>query len=162
MSIVLLEHPRPRTPERYESVVNTPLSACLMTGYIASTLMSGNHDVEIVDANLHQWSFNKTIQELSRKSFKLLGVHLVYLWEYTEDIFQALQDLKKAVPDIHINLYGHFPAFAFRELLSENPFVDSITIGEPENTLLELANTVVHNNGSSALYTIDGLAFNAS
>ncbi|HJO56108.1 MAG TPA: hypothetical protein QF423_05495, partial [Candidatus Scalindua sp.] len=80
MSIVLLEHPRPRSPERYESVVNTPLSACLMTGYIASTLMSRHHDVTVVDANLYEWSFDKTVNELSKKSFKLLGVHIVYLW----------------------------------------------------------------------------------
>lgn len=162
MSIVLLEHPRPRTPERYESVVNTPLSACLMTGYIASTLMSRHLDVEIVDANLYEWSFNKTIQELEKKSFKLLGVHLVYLWEHTGDILETLLSLKNKVPDIHINLYGHFPTFAFRDLLTENPFVDSITIGEPEGTFLELADAIVHNKDNSALYTIDGLAFIAS
>jgi radical SAM superfamily enzyme YgiQ (UPF0313 family) len=162
MSIVLLEHPRPRSPERYETVVNTPLSACLMTGYIASTLMSRHHDVAVVDANLYEWSFNKTVQELEKKSFKLLGVHLVYLWEHTSDIFEALSTLKSKIPEIHINLYGHFPTFAFKDLLTENPFIDSITIGEPEETFLELADAVVNNRGNSALYTIDGLAFNAS
>ncbi len=162
MSIVLLEHPRPRTPERYESVVNTPLSACLMTGYIASTLMSGNHDIEVVDANLYEWSFKKTVRELRKKSFKLLGVHLVYLWEHTGDIFEALLGLKKISPDIHINLYGHFPTFAFKELLSEYPFVGSITIGEPESTFLGLADAVVNGKGHSALFTIDGLVFNPS
>ena len=162
MSIVLLEHPRPRSPERYESVVNTPLSACLMTGYIASTLMSRHHDVTVVDANLYEWSFNKTVKELKKKSFKLLGVHLVYLWEYTSDILEALSTLKSNVPDIHINLYGHFPTFAFKDLLTENPFVDSITIGEPEGTFLELADAVINNKATSALCTIDGLAYNAS
>ncbi len=162
MSIVLLEHPRPRSPERYESVVNTPLSACLMTGYIASMLMSEHHDVAVVDANLYGWSFDKTVQELKGKSFKLLGVHLVYLWEYTGDIFEALLSIKKNSPDIHINLYGHFPTFAFREILTEYPFVDSITIGEPESTFLELADKVVHDKDNSALCTIDGLAFNSS
>ena len=162
MSIVLLEHPRPRSPERYESVVNTPLSACLMTGYIASTLMSRHHDVTVVDANLYEWSFNKTVQELKKKSFRLLGVHLVYLWEYTSDIFEALSTLKKNIPDVHINLYGHFPTFAFKDLLTEHPFIDSITIGEPEGTFLELADAVVNNRGNSTLCTIDGLAFNAS
>ncbi|KHE92545.1 MAG: B12-binding domain-containing radical SAM protein [Candidatus Scalindua rubra] len=162
MSIVLLEHPRPRSPERYESVVNTPLSACLMTGYIASTLMSRHLDVAVVDANLYQWSFDRAIQELRGKSFKLLGVHLVYLWEYTSDIFKTLATLKKNIPDIHINLYGHFPTFAFKDLLIEHSFIDSITIGEPERTFLELADTVVNNKGNSDLYTIDGLAFHAS
>jgi radical SAM superfamily enzyme YgiQ (UPF0313 family) len=162
MSIVLLEHPRPRSPERYESVVNTPLSACLMTGYIASSLMSSHHDVEVIDANLYGWSFNETVQKLSKKSFKLLGVHLVYLWEHTSDIFEALSTLKNNHPDAHVNLYGHFPTFAFKDLLTENPFIDSITIGEPESTFFALADTVVNNKGNSSLYSIDGLAFHAS
>ena len=68
--------------------------------------------------------------------------------------------LKKKIPDIHINLYGHFPTFAFKDLLTEYPFIDSITIGEPEGTFLELADTVVNNRGNSALSAIDGLAFN--
>ena len=160
MSIILLEHPRPRTPERYESVVNTPLSSCLMTGYIASTLKSNHHDVDIVDANLYGWSFNETIQELKKKRFKLLGVHLVYLWENTEDVFEMLISLRKSIPDAHINLYGHFPTFTFRELLTNYPSVDSVTIGEPEATFLELADAVINNKDTSALYTIDGLVFN--
>ena len=162
MSIVLLEHPRPRSPERYESVVNTPLSACLMTGYIASTLMSRHHNVAVVDANLYEWSFDRTVQELKEKSFKLLGVHLVYLWEYSSDILDALSCIKKSNPDIHINLYGHFPTFAFKDLLTEYPFIDSVTIGEPEGTFLELADAVINNSANSDLSTIDGLAFNGS
>ncbi|GAX59524.1 Fe-S oxidoreductase [Candidatus Scalindua japonica] len=162
MSIVLLEHPRPRPPERYESVVNTPLSACLMTGYIASTLISRHLEVNVVDANLNEWSFAKMIQELEKRSFKLLGVHFVYLWEYTGDMFKALLSLKKKLPDIHINLYGHFPTFASGDLLAENPFVDSITIGEPEGAFLELAESIVNNKGHSALLAINGLAFNAA
>lgn len=161
MSIVLLEHPRPRTPERYESVVNTPLSACLMTGYIASTLKSNDYNVNIVDANLYGWSFNETIQELKNRKLKLIGVHLVYLWENTEDVFEMLISLRKSLPDAHINLYGHFPTFTFRELLTNYPFVDSVTIGEPEATFLELADAVINDKDISSLYTIDGLAFSA-
>ena len=162
MSIVLLEHPRPRSPEKYESVVNTPLSACLMTGYIASALLSRQHKVAVVDANLYEWSFDKTVNEVSKKSFKLLGVHLVYLWEYTSDILETISTLKNNHPGVHINLYGHFPTFAFKDLLTEYPFIDSVTIGEPEETFLELADAVVNNKGNSALSSIDGLAFNAS
>ncbi len=161
MSIILLEHPRPRTPNKYESVVNTPLSSCLMTGYVASTLKSNNHDVDIVDANLYGWSFNETIQELKKRNFKLLGVHLVYLWENTEDVFEMLLSLRKSIPDAHINLYGHLPTFASRELLANYPFVDSVTIGEPETTFLELSDTVINNKDTSALYTINGLALNS-
>ncbi|MFQ5686656.1 MAG: B12-binding domain-containing radical SAM protein [Candidatus Scalindua sp.] len=162
MSIILLEHPRPRTPDRCESVVNTPLSSCLMTGYVMSTLRSNNHSVDIVDANLYGWTFDKTIQELKKKSFKLLGVHLVYLWENTDDVFEMLLHLRKSTPDAHINLYGHLPTFAPRELLANYSFVDSVTIGEPEITFLELSNTIINNKDTSTLYTINGLAFNCT
>ncbi len=161
MSIFLLEHPRPRTPDRYESVVNTPLSSCLMTGYVASTLKSNNYDVNIVDANLYGWSFNETIQELKKRDFILLGVHLVYLWENTEDVFEMLLNLRKSIPDAHINLYGHFPTFAYKELLANYPFVDSVIIGEPETTFLELSDAVTNNKNISALCTINGLALNS-
>jgi radical SAM superfamily enzyme YgiQ (UPF0313 family) len=116
--------------------------------------------VDIVDANLYGWTFNKTIQELRKKSFKLLGVHLVYLWENTASVLEMLMDLRRSVPDAHINLYGHFPTFASRELLTNHPFVDSVTIGEPEATFLELSAAVTNNKDTSALYTIDGIAFN--
>ena len=162
MSIILLEHPRPRPPERYESVVNTPLSSCLMTGYIASTLKSNHHDVEIVDANLNGWTFQETVQELKNRSVKLIGVHLVYLWENTDGVFNMLLDLRKSGHTAHISLYGHFPTFAFSELLPKNTFVDSVIVGEPEITFLELADTVVNGKDHSVLFTIDGLAFNAS
>ncbi len=161
MSIILLEHPRPRPPERYESVVNTPLSACLMTGHIASMLKSHQYNVDVVDANLHGWSFKKTVKELGKRSIEILGVHLVYLWENTEDVFDAILNLRKSFHNTHINLYGHFPTFAFRELLIEYPFVDSIILGEPETTFLELTDTVINDVGTSNIYTIDGLAFNS-
>ncbi len=161
MSIILLEHPRPRPTERYESVVNTPLSSCLITGYIASILKSNQYDVEVVDANLHGWSFKKTVQGISKKSTKLLGVHFVYLWENTEEVLEAILSIRKECRNAHINLYGHFPTFAFRELLIEYPFVDSITFGEPESTFLELADAVIDNKDISMYYTIDGLAFNS-
>jgi len=161
MSIILLEHPRPKNPKTFEDVVNTPLSSCLMTGYIASVLKSKNLDVEIVDANLYGWSFYKTVQELKKKNIKLLGIHLVYLWDNTEDVFEVIKELRRNGVNAHINLYGHFPTFAFEEILSNYSFVDSITIGEPEYTFLELAEAVINNKDSSALFSINGLAFNS-
>ena len=131
-----------------------------MTGSVASVLKSKNLDVEVVDANLYRWSFYKTVQELKKKSIKLLGVHLVYLWDKTEDVFEMFKELRREGVNAHINLYGHFPTFAFEEILSGYSFVDSITIGEPEYTFLELAEAVTNSNGNSSLHSIDGLAFN--
>ncbi len=161
MSIVLLEHPRPKNQQKFADVVNTPLSSCLMTGYVASVLKANNFKTDVVDANLLGWSFPKTVQELQRRNFKLLGVHLVYLWEQTEEVFEMLSNLRKEGVDAHINLYGHFPTFAYRDILLNYPFVDSITIGEPEITMQELANTVVTCKGTPKLNAIDGLAFHS-
>ena len=71
MSVILLEPPRPQNPDRFEDVVNAPLSACLFTGYIASVLRENKIDVEIINAHLYDWSIEETITYLSRKSFLL-------------------------------------------------------------------------------------------
>ncbi len=162
MSIILLEHPRPANRERFADVVNAPLSSCLMTGYIASALKAKNYNTEVVDANVAGWSFSKTIQELKSRNFLLLGVHLVYLWEKTEEVFEMLSNLRKEGAHAHINLYGHFPTFTYREILSNFPYIDSITIGEPENTIEDLAKAVITYNGIPDLYTISGIAFHSS
>ncbi|GJQ60605.1 MAG: radical SAM protein [Candidatus Scalindua sp. AMX11] len=159
MSIVLLEHPRPKNHKRFADVVNTPLSSCLMTGYIASVLKTNDINTEVVDANLLGWSFSKTIQELKTRKFRLLGVHLVYLWEKTEEVFEMLADLRKEGVHAHINLFGHFPTFAYRDILLNYPFVDSITVGEPEVTIQELSKAIITCQGKPDLRTIDGLAF---
>jgi radical SAM superfamily enzyme YgiQ (UPF0313 family) len=73
----------------------------------------------------------------------LLGVHLVYLWDKTEEVFNLLSQIKSRNKQIHINLYGYYPTFAFREILQRYPFVDSITLGEPEYPFLELAEAII-------------------
>lgn len=139
MSVILLEPPRPRNPKRFEEVVNAPLSASLFTGYIASVLRENNIKVEIADAHLYDWSIEQTIIHLTNKSFQLLCVHAVYLWEKTQDIFDMLSNLRSRGVTAHINLYGYYPTFAYEKILVQFSFVDSVTIGEPEFTTLDLA-----------------------
>ncbi|MBI4007930.1 MAG: B12-binding domain-containing radical SAM protein, partial [Planctomycetes bacterium] len=157
MRVILLEHPRPLDPERFQDVVNAPLSACLTTGYIASVLHANKIQVEIVDANLYGWSAEKTITELCKKSFDLLGVHTVYLWDNTKSVFDMLLRLREHGIKAHINLYGFYPTFAYERILLEYPFIDSVTIGEPELTFLELAQKMTAGL-KNPQYNTDGLA----
>jgi radical SAM superfamily enzyme YgiQ (UPF0313 family) len=157
--IALLEHPRPVNPERAEDVVNSPLSACLMTSYIASVLESHDIKAEIFDANLSGWSAGDTIEKLRDSSFKLIGVRLVYLWEKMDEVFRMLGELHNAGVKSHINLYGHYPTFAYRSILGRFPFIDSVTIGEPEYAFLELSKNIINNEQNSRLLPVDGLAF---
>ncbi|MFN3467415.1 MAG: B12-binding domain-containing radical SAM protein, partial [Candidatus Brocadiales bacterium] len=94
----------------------------------------------------------------SELGLPLLGVHLVYLWEKTEEVFGPLSKIKSHNPRIHVNLYGYYPTFNYREILQRFPFVDSVTLGEPEYPFLRLAQQVgaIH---ELPLQHIKGLAF---
>jgi len=147
LSIVLLEPPRPSNPERFEDVVNAPLSACLFTGYIVSVLREHKITVEVVNAHLYDWPIEQTITHLSKKSLQLLCVHTVYLWERTQDLFDMLSTLKTMNLTAHINLYGYYPTFAYKKILEDFPFIDSVTVGEPEFTTLDLAKHILGKKG---------------
>lgn len=158
MSIVLLEPPRPKNPERFEDVVNAPLSACLFTGYIASILKESNIAAEIVNAYLYDWSIEQTITHLLKKSCRLLCVHTVYLWENTRGIFDMLSVFKSDGLTAHINLYGYYPTFTYRKILTDFPFIDSVAVGEPEFTTLDLARYIMAGKDSSGEVNMPGLA----
>ena len=144
--VILLEHPRPKDPDRLQDVVNAPLSANLLSPYIAAVLNSQDIPAEILDANLMGWSMEKTLEELGKRPPKLLGVHTVYLWNKTTEVFDMLSRLRRFCPQTHINLFGFYPTFSYENILRRFPFVDSVTIGEPEYTFLELAEFLLCTN----------------
>ena len=158
MSVILLEHPRPKNFKRFEEVVNAPLSACLFTGYIASVLQENNVAPEIINAHLYDWSIEQVAVHLSQKPPRLLCVHAVYLWESTQIIFDMLSTVKSNFPSIHINLYGYYPTFAYNRILADFPAIDSITVGEPELTTLDLARLILSSKGMPGEINIPGLA----
>ncbi len=158
MSIVLLEPPRLKNPNRFEDVVNAPLSACLFTGYISSVLHAHRTETELVNAYLYDWSIEQTISDISKKNPFLLCVHIVYLWERTQDILGMLLTIKSKNLAMHINLYGYYPTFAYKKILGDFPFIDSVTVGEPEFTTLELAQHISQNRDTDEL-RIPGLAY---
>ncbi|MEK6620913.1 MAG: B12-binding domain-containing radical SAM protein, partial [Planctomycetota bacterium] len=158
MSVILLEHPRPKNFKRFEEVVNAPLSACLFTGYIASVLQENNVAPEIINAHLYDWSIEQVVAHLSQKPPRLLCVHTVYLWETTQTIFDMLSTVKSALPATHINLYGYYPTFSYEQILAGFPAIDSITVGEPEFTTLDLAQRVLSPKDTPDEINIPGLA----
>ncbi|MHC4357474.1 MAG: radical SAM protein, partial [Planctomycetota bacterium] len=157
--VILLEHPRQEDPENFQDVVNAPLSANLMTPYISAVLKSQQIPVDTLDANLLDLSMDDTIEELAKRQPKLLGVHMVYLWDKTAEVFEMLSRLSEILPDTHINLFGFYPTFSYEKILQQFPFIDSVTIGEPEYTFLELSKAISGNTLNPNLSAIDGLAF---
>lgn len=156
-SVVLLEHPRIESSEHYNDVANAPLSACLMSGYIAAVLKQIDVQVELYDAFLGGETFDQCYRRLAALNFNVLGVHAVYFWENTPELFTFLKMVRTARPDIYIVLYGFFPTFAYKEILSHYHFIDSVIIGEPEETFLDVIDCF-KKNVNPAASAVQGLA----
>jgi anaerobic magnesium-protoporphyrin IX monomethyl ester cyclase len=139
MRICVLEHPRIRSEKRFNDIANTPLWSCIMGGYAAAALKSADHDVVFWDTTVSQWDFSKTTEKILALAPDLLCINTVYIWEHTRVIFDFFKDLKKSGFPGHINLFGFFPTLAWKAILEKDTSVDSITIGEFEDTLSILA-----------------------
>ena len=137
MKVVLLEHSRERSSIHFNDVANTPLSSCLMSGYVASYLCEHGIKTEIADFYTRGVAPSQMVELISQTECDVLGVNLVYCWEKTNDILHALDEIhrRKQVPII---VFGFFPTFAFKTLLENYSCIDYIIMGEPECTFLEL------------------------
>lgn len=145
MLVIILNHPRIWTDESYDVVVDSPLTACLMPGYVAALLKERDISHYLIDAQQKGWNLFELPTQIANivgQEPCLLTIQLVYSFENTDKMFQSLKGLKELNPKIHINLFGYYPTFAYDLILSRYPFIDSITLGEPEITIAELATTL--------------------
>ena len=157
-TILLCEHPRISSDAHFNDVANAPLSACLMSGYIASILRQHDYTVDIYEGYLAGDSFEESFLKLSRADYDLLGVHAVYFWEHTPELFSFLRRLKSVRPEAPLVLYGVFPTFCSTEILQHYAFIDAVIIGEPEETFLDCAACFTRSGGLPAAGEIPGLA----
>ncbi|MBN2107004.1 MAG: cobalamin-dependent protein, partial [Deltaproteobacteria bacterium] len=156
MKILLLEHPRIESDEHYNDVANAPLSACLSIGYVAAQLAGQGHSVAVYDAFGQDATFDQCREQLLQRDCDLLAVHGVYFWEHTPQLFSLLQHYKTFRPEIKVVLFGIFPTFAFKEILSQHHCVDAIILGEPEMTFCELA--AAYGTGACRVDAVAGIA----
>lgn len=159
MTVVVLEHPRIRSEKRFNDIANTPLWSCLMGGYAASALKQDGLETHFLDAITRGWDFARTEREVLRLAPSMLAINAVYFWEHTPRLFDFLSRLRSAGFPGHVNLFGFFPTLAYRAILTDAPEVDSIVIGECENTLVELAGRLSRREDWRE---VPGLAYRAS
>ena len=136
MRALILEHPRPPSPERFNDIANTPLSSCLMAGYASSSLAEAGFETPILDAR--RLDFARVEQLILDERPSVLLVHAVYFWERTGELFDSLARLKQAGLTAPVCLFGFFPSLGWSELLTACPAIDYVVVGEPERTLVEL------------------------
>ena len=115
--------------------LNPPLSL----GYLASSLESKGHTVDMIDAETMMLT-NKSLSEiLTRERYGLIGITAT-----TPDFHKALELAKliKERSDIHIVLGGMHATIFRKDILAENIYFDSLVVGEGENTICELADSI--------------------
>jgi len=132
MRILLLEHPRSVNPERCNDIANTPLSSCLISGYVAGMLQARGHEVEIIEGYLDRLSYDDIAARLASWKPQLLGVHLVYHWQQDLALFEFLAQLKARYPNLPQVAYGFFATIAAPQLLQQCTALDAIIRGEAE------------------------------
>jgi len=139
MKIIVLEHPRIDSEKHFNDIANAPLWSCIISGYCTSALIMAGHDVHLMDAAGNRWDFEYTQNEILHANPDMLTINAVYFWEHTSCLFKFLSNLKASGFAGHINLFGFFPSLAWEMILTLTTAVDSIALGECENTLTELA-----------------------
>jgi anaerobic magnesium-protoporphyrin IX monomethyl ester cyclase len=140
MRIVLLEHPRSPSEAHFNDIANTPLWSCLMTGYAASSLQEAGFEVSLIDAR--RLACDAAIRQMIETPAELLAIHAVYSWEKTSELFEMLSRLKTRGYGGNICLFGFFATLAWRDMLERVPEIDYVVVGEPEDTLVELARSL--------------------
>lgn len=155
MKVLLVEHPRGRSATHFNDIAHTPLSSCLISGYVASLLQANGIETEILDAYLSRHSFSQMIKEIVEKECDILGIHLVYSWEHTPRVLNMIDEIGSHV-EVPVIVYGFYPTFAYEFILNSYPSVDYVIIGEPEITFLELCSRI---KKGRAVNNVNGLAF---
>ncbi len=147
MKVVVFEHPRIASRERFNDIANTPLWSCLMGGYVAANLQAKGADVTYLDHAQPGCTFDDALPLLLCLSPDLLAVNGVYFWEHTEALFEFFRTLREGGFTGHLNLFGFFPSLVYEEILRERHSVDSIAVGECEHTVAALWQAL--NNGGN-------------
>jgi radical SAM superfamily enzyme YgiQ (UPF0313 family) len=155
LKILVLEHPRVRSEIRFNDIANTPLWSCLMGGYAASALQKAGYSVEYWNAASENRDFVNVREAILTDPPELLAINAVYMWENTGCLFAFLRDLKQAGFPGHIHLFGFYPTLAYQRILEFSREVNSISVGECEITVTELAGRIA---AKETLEGIPGLA----
>jgi radical SAM superfamily enzyme YgiQ (UPF0313 family) len=137
MRVLILEHPRLPSPEHFNDIANTPLWSCLMAGYACASLRQAGFEADLLDLRAH--GFAQSEERVLAAAPDLLAVHAVYFWEGTLELFASLQRLRAAGLEAAICLFGFYPTLAWRDILAAFSQVDCVAVGEPEQTLVDLA-----------------------
>jgi radical SAM superfamily enzyme YgiQ (UPF0313 family) len=109
--------------------------------YIAGTLVKNGYDVEIYNQDMHHYPDEHLTEYLNHEHFDVVGVNLIagyYQYHKIKEISKAINNAD--VKPIYI-LGGHGPS-PEPEFFFKKTGADIIVIGEGEETIIELLDTI--------------------
>lgn len=122
-------------------------------GYMAATLRKSGYSVAILDAPLNKWDNENTISNMKDYSPSIIGVSIPFQ-EGAADAFELIEFLDSNFT-CHITVGGIYPTFEYENILTEYHQIDSVVLGEAEETICHLTQAVKSN---SSLSCVDGIA----
>ena len=147
MKILVLEHPRIKSEENFNDIAHTPLWSCILGPYAVSSLRSAGYNTDYLDKS-DSSNFDGLVEELYKYD-DLIRVNTVYMWEHTGKLFAFFDKLRSNRFTGHLNLFGFYPTLAFEAIINYSTSVSSVSAGECEYTLIELAEVLSRNGDFS-------------
>jgi anaerobic magnesium-protoporphyrin IX monomethyl ester cyclase len=135
-------------------LVGAELEENLALRYLAASVEKSGHSWDV--ATFDGWSdTGRVLDAVQRRRPDLIGLSVAFQ-RRAHEFGMLARTLRQAGYDGHVTAGGHFPTFAYRELLERYPEIDSVVRHEGEATLPELATAVAA--GRPDLASVDGLA----
>ncbi len=119
-------------------------SESLALGCLASSLRKNNFETDLLDASLEGLSLTKTLNKISAKKYDLIGFTIADP-TFIESTSEVIKNLRQEGVTSHITMGGQSPTFHYDEILKMCPGLDSISMFEGEETIVELAKALMLN-----------------
>jgi hypothetical protein len=150
VKIVIVENPRPVTPEHCNDVANAPLSACLNSGYALAVARAAGWEATFLDFTTCTDDARSIATAIGAENAHVVLFHWVYSWGHEETVRDVLELLKRDGCGF-LGAFGLFPTLSREKLSCCAPVLDFIIAGELELTLEALLEQIPKGHGLTSL-----------
>lgn len=108
--------------------------------YLSSAARSAGHETEIAT---YEADASALVRQVLAGGYDFIGLSLIFQY-MTPSFASAVGALREAGVKAHISMGGHYPSFAYEEVMRGAPGLDSIVRFDGELTLSSLLNCLSH------------------